>query len=157
MEKTKSRTVPVQFQYGAHSAGDRNSFQDHHTLFTSYNNKTGTGDAKHAKYVTERTSSTLCTYPQATKTGSQTRRLISLEISPAPAQRKDFVNRLPLMKQDILSHSKIKIKSSVKLGILEEVKEHTDWVNSSNCGKGLWKSPLPKSHNQEETDNLFGS
>ena len=81
------------------------------------------------------------------------------------------VNRLPLMKQDILSHYsscfegigcfpgdpykfhlkpehkparhaprkvpihleaafKEEIKSLVKLGILEEVKEHTDWVNS---------------------------
>ena len=81
------------------------------------------------------------------------------------------VNRLPFMKQDILSHYsgcfegigcfagepykfhlklehkpprhtprkvpihleaafKEEIKSSVKLGILEEVKEHTDWVNS---------------------------
>ena len=31
----KSHTVPVQFQYGAHSARDGNSFQDHHTLCTS--------------------------------------------------------------------------------------------------------------------------
>ena len=88
-----------------------------------------------------------------------------------PHNRKTSVNRLPLMKQDILSqysscfegighfpgdpykfhlkpehkpaqHTprkvpihleaafKEKIKSLVKLGILEEVKEHTDWVNS---------------------------
>ena len=26
-----------------------------------------------------------------------------------------------------------------------------------NCGKGLWKSPCTKSHNQEETDDLLGS
>ena len=84
---------------------------------------------------------------------------------------RTFVNRLPLKKQDILSHYsrcfkgigcfpvelykchlkpehkparhaprkvpihlehafKEEIKSLVKLGILEEVKEHTDWVNS---------------------------
>ena len=35
-------------------------------------------------------SSTLCTCPQAAETGSQTRRLVSLEKSPAPAQWKDF-------------------------------------------------------------------
>ena len=97
------------------------------------------------------------------------------------------VNRLPLMKQDILSqysscfegigcfpgdpykfhlkpeykpaqHAprkvpihlesafKEEIESLVKLGILEEVKEHTDWVNS-----------FTKSHNQEEIEDIFGS
>ena len=35
--KMKSCTVPVQFQYSAHSARDGNSFQDHHTLCTSNN------------------------------------------------------------------------------------------------------------------------
>ena len=89
-----------------------------------------------------------------------------------PHNGRTSVNRLPLMKQDILSHYsscfksighfpgepykfhlkpehkiarhaprkvpiqleaafKKEIKSLVKLGILEEVKEHTDWVNSS--------------------------
>ena len=88
-----------------------------------------------------------------------------------PHNGRTFVNRLPLMKQDILSqysgcfegighfqgdlykfhlkpehkparHAprkvpinleaalKEEIESLVKLGILEEVKEHTDWVNS---------------------------
>ena len=84
-----------------------------------------------------------------------------------PHNGRTSVNRLPLMKQDILSHYsscfghfpgepykfhlkpehkparhtprkvpihlgdafKEEIKSLVKLGILEEVKEHTDWVN----------------------------
>ena len=41
----------------------------------------------------EWTSSTLCTCPQATKTGSQTRRLVSLEKSPAPAQWKESHNQ----------------------------------------------------------------
>ena len=89
-----------------------------------------------------------------------------------PHNRRTSVNRLPLMKQDILSqyssyfegighfpgnpykfHLKLEhkpaqhaarkvpiyletafkeeIESLVKLGILEEVKEHTDWVNSN--------------------------
>ena len=88
-----------------------------------------------------------------------------------PHNGRTSVNRLPLMKQDIMSHYsscfegigcfpadlykfhlkpehkparhaprkvpihlkdafKEEIKSLVKLGILEEVKEHTDWVNS---------------------------
>ena len=88
-----------------------------------------------------------------------------------PHNGRTSVNRLPLMKQDILSHYsgcfggiahfpgesykfhlkpehkparhaprkvqihletafKEEIESLVKLGILEEVKEHTDWVNS---------------------------
>ena len=88
-----------------------------------------------------------------------------------PHNGRTSVNRLPLMKQDILSHYsgcfegigcfpgelykfhlkpehkparcaprkvpihleaafKEEIKSLVKLGILEEVKEHTDWINS---------------------------
>ena len=89
-------------------------------------------------------------------------RLISLEKSPAPAQLKNSVNRLLLMKQDIWSHYsgighfpgepykfhlepehkpvihaprkddafKDEIKSFMELGILEEVKERTDWVDS---------------------------
>ena len=43
-----------------------------------------------AKYFTEWISSTLYTCPQAAASGSETRRLISLEKSPAPAQWKDF-------------------------------------------------------------------
>ena len=42
---------------------------------------------------------------------------------------------------------KEEIESLVKQGILEEVKEHTDWVNSlCNCRKGHWQSPFTKSH-----------
>ena len=91
--KRQSGTVPVPFQYGAHSARDGNSFQDHHTLHTSndsYDSKAGRfSTCTHtpsAKYFTEWTSSTLCICPQATKTGSQTRRFFSPEKSPAPAQ-----------------------------------------------------------------------
>ena len=70
----KSHTVPVQFQYSAHSTRDRNSFQDHHILHTSNNSN----DSKvgrfstctctpSAKYFMEWTASTLCTCPQATE------------------------------------------------------------------------------------------
>ena len=41
---------------------------------------------------------------------------------------------------------KEEIESLVKQGILEEVKEHTDWVNICNCRKGHWQSPFTKSH-----------
>ena len=41
---------------------------------------------------------------------------------------------------------KEEIESLVKQGILEEVKEHTDWVNSCNCRKGDWQLPFTKSH-----------
>ena len=102
-EKMKSHTMPVQFQYGAHSARDRNSFQDHHTLCTSKdsnNSKAGRFSTctytSSAKYFMEWTSSTLCTCSQATETGLQTRRLISLEKSPAPAQWKDFCELTPI-------------------------------------------------------------
>ena len=104
-------------------------------------------------------------------TGSETQRLISLEISPAPTQWKDFCEQTPI---DEARHSvnysgcfegigrfpgepykvhlkpehkparhaprkvpihledafKEEIKSLVELGILEEVKELADWVNS---------------------------
>ena len=42
---------------------------------------------------------------------------------------------------------KEEIESLVKQGILEEVKEHTDWVNSYVIvRKGHWQSPFTKSH-----------
>ena len=42
---------------------------------------------------------------------------------------------------------KEEIESLVKQGILEEVKEHTDWVNSNVIvRKGHWQSPFTKSH-----------
>ena len=39
---------------------------------------------------------TSCTCPQATETGSQTRRLVSLEKSQAPTQWKDFCEQTPI-------------------------------------------------------------
>ena len=101
----------------------------------------------------------------------RTEELLALRKVKHPHNGRTSVNRLPLMKQDILSHYsscfegighfpgepykfhqkpehkparqtprkvqihletafKEEIKSLVKLGILEEVKEHTDWVNS---------------------------
>ena len=99
----KGCTVPVRFQYGAHSARDRNSFQDHHTLYTSSDDSDSVAGKpstckcmQNAKYFTEWTSRSLCTYPEATETGSQTRRLVSLEKSPAPAQWKDFCEQTPI-------------------------------------------------------------
>ena len=106
-----------------------------------------------------------------------------------PHNERTLVNRLPLTKQDILSHYsscfegighipgdpykfhlkpelkparhaprkvpihleaafKEEIKSLVKLGILEEVKEHTDWVNSYVIvEKDTGSHHSPKSHN----------
>ena len=92
--KMKSHTVPVQFQYGAHSTRDRNCFQDHHTLHTS----SGTNDSKAGrfstcthKYFMEWTSSTL-----HMSRSCQTRRLISLEKSPTPTQWKDLCEQTPI-------------------------------------------------------------
>ena len=103
MKKMKSCTVPVQFQYSAHSARDRNSFQNHHTLHTSNMTNNSKADrfstcthTPSAKYFTEWTSSTLCTCPQAAKTGFQIRRLFSLEENPAPTQWKDFCEQTPI-------------------------------------------------------------
>ena len=58
----------------------------------------------HAKYFMEWTSSTQCTCPQAATAGSEAQRLGSLKGSPAPTQCRTSMNRLPLMKQEILSH-----------------------------------------------------
>ena len=99
----KSRTGPVQFWYNSHSARDGNSFQEHHTLCTSDDSnvcKAGKSSTckctPSAKNFMEWTSSTQCTCPQATATGSETQRLISLEKSPAPAQWKDFCEQTPI-------------------------------------------------------------
>ena len=97
---TMSSTKPVQFQYNSRVGI---SFQDHHTLHTSTDN----GDSKagkrstckctgNAKYFLEWTSSTLCTCPQTSTSGSEIQRLISLEKSPAPAQWKDFCEQTPI-------------------------------------------------------------
>ena len=47
-----------------------------------------------------------------------------------PHNGRTSVNRLQLTKQDILSQYSGSGCSLVKQGILEEFKEHTDWVNS---------------------------
>ena len=41
---------------------------------------------------------------------------------------------------------KEEIESLVKQGILEEVKEHTDWVNSCYCRERHWKSTCAQPH-----------
>ena len=177
----KSHTVPVQFQYGAHSTRDRNSFQDHHTLHTlhtsndSNNSKAGRSIHVHALPVQNTSWSgppSHCAHvhklpKQVFKSGDS----LAVRKVQHPHNGRTSVNRLPLTKQDILSHYsscfegighfpgelykfhlkpehrparhaprkvlfhleavfKEEIKSLVKLGILEEVKEHTDWVNS---------------------------
>ena len=103
MIETKSHTVPVQFQYSAHNEYStyRNSFQDHHTLCTSndsYNSKTGRSSTCTHKYFMEWTSSTLCTCPQATKAGLQTRGIVSLEKNQAPTQWRNFCEQTPIDK-----------------------------------------------------------
>ena len=166
----KASMIPVQFP----------QFQSQHLLLgppqegkagKSSTSAQRTQNTSWSTLCTSTSSSTLCTCPQATTSGSETWRLISLEKSPAPHNGRTSVNRLPLKKQDILSHYsscfegigyflgklykfhlkpehkparhaprkvpihledafKEEIKSLVELGILEEVKEHTDWVNS---------------------------
>ena len=116
-----------------------------------------------------------------------------------PHNGRTSVNRLPLMKQDILSHysscfegighfpgdpSKFHLKPEHKPARHAPKKSSnppwrciqrgnqvfggtrhsrrgkgTQWLGQliCNCGKGLWKPPHPKSHNQEETEDLFGS
>ena len=118
----------------------------------------------------EWTSSTLCTCPQSMKQVCRPGELLASRKVKHPHNGSTSVNRLPLTKQDILSHYsscfegigcfpgerykfylkpehkpaihaprkvpihletafKEEIEFLVKLGILEEVKEHTDWVN----------------------------
>ena len=175
----KSHTVPVQFQYSACSTRHGNSCQDHHTLCTSnisndskvgrflvhvhvlsVQNTSWSGPPAHCAHVHK-------LLKQVTKSGDS----LALRKVQHLHNGRTSVNRLPLMKQDILSHYsghfegighfpgepykfhlkpehkparhaprkvpihleaafKEEIKSLVKLGIVEEVKEHTDWVNS---------------------------
>ena len=61
--------------------------------------------------------------------------------------------KVPIHLEDAF---KEEIKSLVILGILEEVKEHTDWVNSYVIVEKEYHH-IPKSHNQEKTEDLFGS
>ena len=98
----RKQQLTVQSQYNSRVGI---SFQDHHTLNTSTNDgnsKAGKSSTckctPHATYYTEWTSSTSCTCPQATTSGSETWRLVSLEKSPAPAQWKDFCEQTPIDK-----------------------------------------------------------
>ena len=52
---------------------------------------------------------------------------------------------------------KEEIESLVSQGILEEVKERTDWVNSCYCRERHWKFTCTKPHSEEETEDMFGS
>ena len=101
-EPYSTSTIP----YGAHNEYSTygNSFQDHHTLCTSYKSKTGWSSTCTHKYFTEWTFSTVCTCPQATEAGLQTRELLALRKVKYPHDGRTSVNRLPLTKQDILSH-----------------------------------------------------
>ena len=126
--------------------------------------------------------------------------LLALRKVKHPHNGRTSVNRLPLMKQDILSqysgcfegighfpgdlykfhlkseykpaqHAprkvpiyleaafKEEIKSLVKLGILEEVKEHTDWVNSYVIVEKDTGSHHSPNHTIKKklTEDLFGS
>ena len=52
---------------------------------------------------------------------------------------------------------KEEIDSLVRQGILEEVKEHTDWGKLlCNCRKRYWKCTCSKSHSHEEIEDMFG-
>ena len=68
-------------------------------------------------------------------------------LKPEQKPARHSPRKVPIHLEDAF---KEEIKSLVELGILEGVKEHTDWVNSCYCGKGLREPPLPKSHNQED-------
>ena len=180
MEKMKSSTVPVGFWYDSHSARDSNSFQDNHTLCTSIDDNTTSAKQANPVYVNtlpvQNTSQSGPPAPDAHvhKPPQQVlkpRDSLALRKVQHLHNGRNSVNRLPLMKQDILSHYsscfegighflgdpykfhlkpehkparhaprkvpihledafKEEIKSLVELGILEEVKEHTDLVNS---------------------------
>ena len=178
MEKMKSCTVPVQFQYDAHSARARNLFQDHHTSAPAMRAMTAKQvDSVHVH--TPPVQNTSWSGPPAHCAHVHKPPKLVCKPGDSLALRKvqhlhngrTSMNRLLLMKQDILSHYsscfegighipgelykfhlkpehkparhapreipihleaafKEEIKSLVKLGILEEVKEHTAWVNS---------------------------
>ena len=169
---TKSSTMPIQFWYDSHSARTTTPSTSAMTTAT-----TKQADAVHVNILPVQNTSQ--SGPPAP--GAHVHKLPQQVLKPGDslALRKvqhlhngrTSVNRLPLMKQDILSHYsscfegigcfpgelykfhlkpehkparhalrkvpihledafKEEIKSMVELGILEEVKEHTDWVNS---------------------------
>ena len=155
----KSHTVPVQFQYSAHSARNGNSFQDHHTSSPAMTAKQVDSVHVHALPVKNTSWSgppAHCAHvhkppKQVLKPGD----LLALRKVQHLHNGRTSVNRLPLTKQDILSHYsgcfegigrfpgelyKFHLKPKHKparheSGILEEVKEHTDWVNSYVIGE----------------------
>ena len=124
--------------------------------------------------------------------------LLALRKVKHPYNGRTSGNRLPLTKQDILSHYshcfegighfpeelykfhlkpehkparhaprkvpihletafKAEIESLVKLGILEEVKEHTDWVNSYVIVEKDTGSHHSPNHTIKNKQDLFGS
>ena len=91
---------------------------------------------------------------------------LALRKVKTPHNGKTSVSRFPLTKQDILSQYsgcfeaafKEEIDSLVKQGILEEVKEHTDWVNSYVIvEKDTGNQHAPNHTVKEETEDMFGS
>ena len=170
--------MPIQFLYNSHSSQNGNSFQDHHTLQASIATVTAKqADPVHVNALPmQNTSWSRPPAPDAhvhkpLQQVLKPRDSLALRKVQHSHNGRTCVNRLPLMKQDILSHYsscfegigcfpgglykfhpkpehkparhaprkvpihfedafKEEIKSLVELGILEEVKEHTDWINS---------------------------
>ena len=100
MEKMESSTVPVWFpQCQRWQLLLRPPHPPHQQWEQRQQSTCKSGTCKHipsVKYFTEWTSSTQCTCPQATTTGSETQRLVSLEKSPAPTQWKDLCEQIPI-------------------------------------------------------------
>ena len=107
----KSHTVPVQFQYGAHSTRDRNSFQTTtpsvpamtemtakqvdsvHVHALLVQNTSQSGPPAHWAHVHKLPK-------QVFKSGNS----LALRKVQHPHNGRTSVNRFPLMKHDILSH-----------------------------------------------------
>ena len=111
MEKAKSSTVPVQFQYNSYSSQDGNSFQDHHTLCTSNEMVSAKqADPVHVNALPmQNTSQSGPPAPSAhvhklLQQVLKPRDSLALRKVQHPYNGRTCVNRLPLMKQDILSH-----------------------------------------------------
>ena len=103
MTETQSHTVPVQFQYSAHSTYG-NSFQDDHTSTPAttakqvdpvhvHRNTSWSGPPAHCAHVHK-------PLKQVCRPGES----LALRKVKHPHNGRTSVNRLPLMKQDILSH-----------------------------------------------------
>ena len=108
MRETKNHTVPVHFQYSAQYSAqneystdgtDGNSFQDHHTT------------AKQVDPVHAHKGTSWCGPPahcahvhKSTKQVCRPGELLALRKVKHPHNGRTSVNRLPLTRQDILSH-----------------------------------------------------